>query len=1163
MNPLLTLLQKDTKYIKILNKIQDDKTNTIKKNNVSVIGMSTSQKAYYIASMYNSNNMPILIVCSNALQARKLIQDINFYIQDEVLFFPARNVIYYDIEAQSREISNQRLNVISKIQDKTAKIIVTTVDALLQKLTPFEKLNKNIYIDINMQIQLDKLTNTLVSMGYSHSDIVDGKGQFTLRGGIIDIFPIDSENPVRIELFGDDIDSIRTFDINSQRSIENIQKINITSANESYIPNEDILNAINVLEKLMQSNINEDLKAQIDNDIQRLKTNDIEQSLIDKYFNLLVKKYETFLDYFDNKNCLIYIDEPVRCIEKSQNVIYENNETIKMLAQRNYLYMDYVNTYIELEKINLKLNTFSNIFLEKLNLNDDINIKRQVYEFAFNEQNYVKGAMDILMQNINIWQKSNNYILLVYPSQSRADLIKNQLIDNNFKNVEYIDNIFNLKKLEKGHIYVSFGILSSGFEYNDIDLKVVAQPVSGTDLNAKQKLNKKSKSENENIQDKISSFDELNEGEYIVHENHGIGIYRGIHTVSVGDIKNDYIKIEYADSAILYVPIAQLDSVRRYVGDEDVKPKLNILGSKQWHKTKSKAKAYVESIAKDLVLLYAKRQQSRGFAFSPDSPWQKEFEDTFKYELTYDQQKALDEIKHDMQQPIPMDRLLCGDVGYGKTEVAIRVAFKAVVDQKQVAYLVPTTVLCMQQYETFKQRMESFGINVEMLSRFRTKKQQTQILKDLASGRIDVIIGTHRILSKDVKYKDLGLLIIDEEHRFGVKAKETIKKMKEAIDVLSMTATPIPRTLHMSMIGVRQMSTLFMPPLERIPVHTYVLEYDEQVIKQAIEKELERDGQVFYINNRVENIEAISMKIQRLVPEARIAFAHGQMEPRQIEDIMLKFVEHKLDIIVCTTILESGIDIPNANTIIIENADKMGLAQLYQIRGRVGRSNKVAYAYITYQKNKQISEVAEKRLKALKDFTEFGSGFKIALKDLEIRGSGNLFGHMQHGHMVSIGYDMYLKMLEDAISKQKQKIANNDSSIENNTDDDYKEVKIDINVSAYINNKYINDLGQKIQAYQKISNIHTDEDATQVLEELTDRYGDVPVETQNLIKIMQIRNIAKKLKIEKIIQYQNYIIFKPNNLKIQLTNINNNDILDFIKITLINLEKMLVREKGN
>lgn len=1154
MNPLIVDLLKNEKYANLLNHINLDS------GKITIEGIGDAQKAHLVYSLTKYGEKSSLIVCNNTISARKMIQDLKFFSDFEIIYFPAREIIYYDMQAQSREIQNQRIYAIDKVVNtNTKKIVVATIDSLLQKMMPKETFKGlSFVLKKDIEISINELTEKLDRLGYVRSQLVEGKGEFTIRGGIIDLFPPDDNFAYRIEFFGDTIDSIRKFDTQSQRSIENVDEIKITYASEFLIQNDVVDKTIQKLNNLCnEANISNELKQQINEDILKLEQANIDV-IIDKYFELLVPDSQNLLDYLNGYN--VYIDEPVRCMQKSKNVAYENVETLKMLAEKNYLYIPYALSYITYENFQLNLKRSTSIYLEKLTVDASINESRKKYTFNSKEYNFYQGSQEILMHDILRWQEENKYILLIFPSKSKALLIYNQLIDNGIKNVVNLEELNVLNKFVASHVYVTSGMLSGGFIYDDFNLCVVAQPVSGIDF-----LNKKKKIKNKiSIGQDINTFDDLSEGNYVVHENHGIGIYRGIHTVTVGNIKNDYIKIEYDSGSILYVPITQLDSVKKYVCDDDTKPKLNLLGSNKWHKTKSKAKEYVETIAKDLVLLYAKRKHTRGYGFSKDTPWQKEFEDTFKYELTDDQKQALDEVKHDMEQEVPMDRLLCGDVGYGKTEVAIRAAFKSVMDSKQVAYLVPTTVLCMQQYRTFKERMEPFGIKVEMLSRFKTPTEQKNILKDLKNGNIDVVIGTHRILSKDVLFKDLGFLIIDEEHRFGVKAKETIKKLKETIDVLSMTATPIPRTLHMSMIGVRQMSTLTVPPLERMPVHTYVLEYDSETIKEAIDKELSRDGQVFYISNRVENIEHIAQKVQDLAPQAKVEYAHGQMEPNQIEDIMLRFISHQSDIIVCTTILESGIDIQNANTIIIENSDKLGLAQLYQIRGRVGRSSRLAYAYITYPKDKQISEVAEKRLKAIKDFTEFGSGFKIALRDLEIRGAGNLFGSRQHGHMASVGYEMYISMLEKAIKEQKQKIDNNETL--DNIDlesDELKEVKIELNVSAYISDNYINDIAQKVLTYQKISNITTNEEALDVTEELIDRFGDIPEETQNLIKVVKIRNLARKLNITRIVQKQNYIIFEPSNLKYQLTNNVNNDILSFVQSALHELQKMLLIEKGN
>lgn len=943
--------------------------------------------------------------------------------------------------------------------------------------------------------------------------------------------------PYRIEFFGDSVDSIRTFDVLTQRSVTNLSEASISCVSELALTSDKLEEVIHKLNEVLDEKIPNELKENIKKDIEYIQ-NGILDNLTDKYFSLLVDNPSFFIDYL--KDYSVFLDEPINCKKKADSLCYENEETLKILNERNYMYIPFVNKFITFDDVKKMIAKTTNIYMQKQVLDNSINKSRKVFDFKSKEMYFYRNSFETLLNDIKALK--NKKLLLVFPSMTRVDQVKNYLLDNGEK-VEVLDNIWQEKKLVKGKVYITFGILSGGFYSSAYDLVIIAEPVSGTNLK------KKSKKENLKGTD-IDSFEDLKIGDFVVHENHGIGIYKGIESIEVQDVIKDYIKIEYANNGALYVPINQLDLVKKYVCDDDAKPKINSLGTKEWEKTKRKVTLHVEEVAKELLSLYAKREKNPGYAFNNDTPWQKEFEESFPYELTDDQKQSITEIKEDMESPKVMDRLLCGDVGYGKTEVALRVAFKAVMDKKQVAYLVPTTVLCLQQYRTFKERMEKFGVRVEMLSRFKTPKEQTQILKDLVDGKIDVVIGTHRILSSDVFFKDLGLLVIDEEHRFGVKAKESIKKIKETVDVLSMTATPIPRTLHMSMVGIRGMSTLTEPPLERLPVHTYVMEYNDAVIKEAIEKELLRDGQVFYLNNRVEGIEELTEKVKRMVPTARVAYAHGRMDPHQIEDIMLKFINHEFDIIVCTSILESGIDIPNANTLIVENADRLGLAQLYQIRGRVGRSSRLAYAYITYKKDKQITEVAEKRLRAIRDFTEFGSGFKIALRDLEIRGAGSLLGKEQHGHMIKVGYDMYLSLLEKAIKKEKNNI-DETHSVE-------QEIKIDLDVSAYISDSYIKDPIQKISMYQKISDITDKDTMLDVIDELIDRYGELPKETENLIKIVEIRNMARELGIKKICSFGEILKIEPYNLQIRLTNFTRSDILIRVQLELEKLKK----EKG-
>ena len=715
-----------------------------------------------------------------------------------------------------------------------------------------------------------------------------------------------------------------------------------------------------------------------------------------------------------------------------------------------------------------------------------------------------------LVKNLRKWMNENKEVIVLVDNKEKIKKLKaifekEEII---YKIEENLDKTI-IAKSQESIVTLSVGKITTGFENFELNQIVISADNIVDGDKKKRKVVSSVYKDGEKI-----VFADLKIGDYVVHKTYGIGVYIGVNTIKADGITKDYIKIKYQNDAILYIPTNALDTIRKYIGGDGAKPKINRLGSKDWQNTKAKVKKNLREVAKELIELYAKREHSKGYAFSPDTPWQNQFEERFPYQETDDQLRCIEEVKKDMENVKPMDRLLCGDVGYGKTEVAIRAAFKAVMDQKQVAYLAPTTVLAEQQYEEFKSRMEEFAIKVEILNRFKTKKYQDEVVKKLKLGEVDVVVGTHRLLSKDVEFKDLGLLIIDEEHRFGVKDKEKIKQYKTNVDVLTMTATPIPRTMHMSIVGVRDMSVIYDPPQNRKPVQTYVLEYDEEIIKEAITKELERNGQVFYIFNNVEGIERKANSISRLVPEARVSFAHGQMTGSKIEEIMKEFTDGETNVLVCTTILESGIDIPNANTIIVENADRMGLAQLYQIRGRVGRADKQAYSYITYKKDKMLSEVADKRLKAIKEFTEFGSGFKIAMRDLEIRGAGSLLGEIQSGHLEQVGYETYCTLLDEVIKESKGiKV------------EEIPDIQIDLNVTSYIPDEYISDSSQKIEIYQNIALCKNEQNIQDVIDEIIDRYGNMPKELENLISIARIKYLAKELKISKIISRKTAVVF--------------------------------------
>ena len=997
MNIITEELTKLSKFQEYVEKIEE------KISPITISGLSDVGKMQFIAGTYESTKKPICIVTYNEIQAKNIIKNLSFFENDIVEYFPKREIVPYDFIAESKDLPYERINVLNKLEQGKVKIVVTTVEAIMQKMISKKELYKNIIkLKVGDTYNLESLKEKLISLGYERNDLVETKSQFSIRGGIVDI-ALAEKKGIRIEFWGDDVDSIREFNISSQRSEVMLDEANIYPAHELLL--EDTLSEIQ--KRILE--VKESLKdKEYQNKVEQIKNEDVELiksgdylSKVDKYFNDFYTKQNTFLDYLKDEFLIIF-DEYSKIKQRQENIVIENNNLIKSLMEKGRFVPQSIQNISNYD-YNLEENQI--VYLEK----QDLNISKTSptkFSFDYRDVNYYKSEIELLFDDIkkNIDDKK---IIVLAGNEEETNKFGALLTEQDIANkvltasmqigtkgnsdVTY-DEVFqqtvplqSTTKEKKNAVLVMQGRLSGGFESYDQKLIVI----SGEDLFVSNNKKKRKPSKTFKQGEKVV-FSDLKVGDYVVHKAHGIGQFIGVNTIKTEGVTKDYIKIRYKNDDMLYIPTNDLDSVRKYIGEGEAVPKINKLGSKEWENTKARVKKNLQEIAKELIELYAKRQKVKGFAFSKDTPWQKEFEDSFPYAETDDQLRCIEETKKDMESGKPMDRLLCGDVGYGKTEVAIRAAFKAVMDQKQVAYLVPTTVLANQQYETFKARMENFAIKVELLNRFRTKKEQDEVIRKLKLGEIDVVVGTHRLLSKDVEFKDLGLLIIDEEHRFGVKDKEKIKQYKTSIDVLTMTATPIPRTLHMSIVGVRDMSVIYDPPQNRRPVQTYVLEYDEEIIREAITKELERNGQVFYLYNNVEGIEAKAMHLQNLVPEAKVSFAHGKMSGKELEEIMLDFINGETNVLVCTTILESGIDIPNANTIIVENADRLGLAQLYQIRGRVGRSDKQAYAYVTYKRDKLLSEVADKRLKAIKEFTEFGSGFKIAMRDLEIRGAGSM-----------------------------------------------------------------------------------------------------------------------------------------------------------------------------
>lgn len=1092
MNTIIGELGRNPKFIELLKTIEQ------KQSPVAISGLNDVGEVQIGVGINEFGKKPICIVTYNEIQAKKIYENIK-YFTDKVVLFPKKEIVTYDYVAKSQDIPYERIEALNEIQTKRNLIVITTIEATMQKLPSKKSLYQNeIKFKIGESYDLEEIKKKLIHLGYSRCDLIEGKRQFSIRGGILDISENDKTG-IRIEFWGDEVDSIRDFSITSQRSINTKETAIIYPAHEYCLEK-------NVEEICKKIQAREGDEETILEDIEQIKAGDY-ISKIDKYFDSFYEEQETILDYLSTSYC-VFLDEIGKIKARAKNIQIDNDNLIKLLVEKNKFVPDAIKNILTFDRIEEILDKKQLIYIDKQDTESQINGTK--YKFNYRDVNYYKSEIEGLFKDLQKAIKEKKKIYILLENKEKAKQFKKLLDEKEIlcKIDEKLNKTIIVTSDEKA-ITISIGKLSSGFENYELNQLVInaSEIVSGE--KRKRRLESSAFKEAEKV-----VYADLKVGDYVVHKKYGIGIYVGVNTIKADGTIKDYIKIRYQNDDMLYIPTSDLDTVRKYVGGEAIKPKINKLGSKEWEKTKTKVKKNLREVAKELIELYAKREKALGYSFSKDTPWQQEFEGKFPYQETDDQLRCIEEVKKDMESSKPMDRLLCGDVGYGKTEVAIRAAFKAAIDGKQVAYLAPTTILAEQQYQEFKERMKDYPIKVDILNRFKTKKYQNEVVRKLKLGEVDIVVGTHRLLSNDVEFKDLGLLIIDEEHRFGVKAKEKIKQLKNNIDVLTMTATPIPRTMHMSIVGIRDMSVIYEPPHNRIPVQTYVLEYDEEVAKEAITKELERNGQVFYLFNNVEQIARKAERIAELVPEAKVVYAHGQMTGQKIEEIMQEFIEGKTNVLVCTTILESGIDIPNANTIIVENADRMGLAALYQIRGRVGRSDRQAYAYITHKKDKLLSEVADKRLKAIKEFTEFGSGFKIAMRDLEIRGAGSMLGEIQSGHLEQVGYDTYCNLLDEVVKEMK--------GIEIRPDVD---LQIDLNVTSYIPDEYISDSNQKIEIYQNIALCKNEEDIQNVIDEIIDRFGNMPVELENLISIARIKYLAKALKIEKIASRKNAVVF--------------------------------------
>jgi len=1073
---------------------------------INLSGPSDSQKIHIAYSLCEHLGTKGIYIAHNEMYARKAFEDFTYFLGDKVVFFPSREIILYDIEAKSNDAAYQRLQALDRIIEGDYSFIVTSTEAVIQKLIPSDYfVRSTININVAGEVDFFNLSGDLVAIGYERVDAVEGKGQFSIRGGIIDIFPINSDNAVRIELFDNEVDSIRTFDIMTQRSIDKLENVKIIPARDVIYPSEKLESIIKHIQEDLSSQIkkisgeNESgfikkIKAKVNSDIEKIR-NDYYFEGMDRYIPYFVDKPSHLIEYTFHKpsfdgDIAIFIDEPTRARQRIENINLEHIETCKNLMEKGQLLPKSFEIYFDGNDLTKWLDDRKVVSISSISFDNQWTERGSTFNIPCKSISSYHGRFELLIDDIAVWKQKNGRVVVLSGPRGRGERLAETLRS---KDVESSYSEDFSSEIQAGQVIITHGSLNKGFEYPSIGLVIISdREVFGQDRKSKRALAKKSGS-------KIIAFTDLNVGDYVVHHAHGIGKYVGIEKLVVDNIKKDYLKIRYTDGDHLYIPTNQLDLIQKYIGSEGKAPKISRLGGTDWAKTKKRVKESLKELAEELVKLYAQRQSLKGFSFSTDTVWQNQLEELFPYEETEGQLKCIEDIKADMESERPMDRLLCGDVGYGKTEVAIRAVFKAVMDSKQVAYLVPTTILALQQYNSIKERLKDFPVTVDVISRFRSQSEQKKILRDVKSNRIDILIGTHRLLQKDIQFNDLGLLVVDEEQRFGVTHKEKLKNLKPNVDTLTLTATPIPRTLHMSLVGIRDISLIEEPPDERYPVQTYVMEHNNDVIRDAISREMARNGQVFYLYNRVRSIQLKATEIQTLVPDSRVAVAHGQMDEKELEDIMLNFINGEYDILVCTTIIESGLDMPNVNTIIVEDADKLGLSQLYQLRGRVGRSNRLAYAYITYKKDKILSEIAEKRLQAIKEFTEFGSGFKIAMRDLEIRGAGNLLGPEQHGHMEAVGYDMYCRLLDEAVRELKGE----------DVSEEQAEMTIDINVNAYIDDKYISAENQKIEMYKKIASIQDEQDELDVEDELIDRYGDVPKEVKNLLQVAYMRTIAR------------------------------------------------------
>ena len=1102
MKQFLTLMDGMVEYRQMKEALQQGRVP------VSVSGVSASHKTHIIASLAAQLEKPALVIVPDESTAIRFTADLSVLLGERVLHFPARDYVLLDVDGASGEFEHQRLGVLSELLQGTARVVVASAESACERTIPKETLKDSILtIDMDGSYDQEQVVKKLVAMGYQYRDQVEGICQFARRGGILDIFPPDRSEPVRIEFWDDEIDTMSTFQVDTQRRQDSIEQVTIPPAREVlYQSPQKFADLLRQQMAAQKGKAGVQVKEHLQRDIERLEGG-LNPVSIDRYLPILYQP-QTIFDYFE-ADALAFLCEPVSCKENFANAMAQHHEDVKMLMEQGILFRGCSVYYDDFTELCRKFCRCQSVMMDTFTRSlSDVPV-RELVQLSASQLSTWSGEYAILKDDIEDYMKTG-FCCVIFAGTPRGAQALTEDLQKDFS----AQLVRDVPSIDPGSIYVLEGTLSAGMEYPQLKLAVISHAKTGSSRKKPAKAKKGG----------IKNISDLNVGDYVVHVSHGIGIFEGIVKRDIHGVVKDYIKIRYAGSDMLFVPVTQLDLVTKYIGGkEDSVVKLNKLNSAEWAKTRARVKKAVKDMADELIKLYAKREAAQGYAFGPDTDWQNDFERRFPYDETDDQLRCIQEIKDDMEKPSPMDRLLCGDVGFGKTEVAIRAAFKCVMDGKQCAVLVPTTILAWQHYQTFRKRMEGFPVKVDILSRFRTPREQEQVLEELRRGQVDIVVGTHRLVQKDVKFKDLGLCIIDEEQRFGVKHKESFKEMRNNVDVLTLSATPIPRTLNMAMSGIRDMSTIEEAPQDRQPVQTYVMEHDWGILVQAISKELRRGGQVFYLHNRVDTIDRCAATIQQFLPDATVVVAHGKMSEEQLSKVWKRLLDHEIDILVCTTIIETGVDVSNCNTLIIEDADRLGLSQLYQIRGRVGRSSRRAFAYLTVTKGKALTDVATKRLEAIREFTTFGSGFRIAMRDLEIRGAGNILGAQQHGHMEAVGYEMYLKMLSEAVA-----VAKGEKPEVQNT-----ECLVDIRIGAHIPEDYIESLPQRIDIYKKIASVENEKDASDIIDELIDRFGTPPEAVKGLVDVSLLRNMAAGLGIREISQRTDSLLFYPETVDMQ------------------------------